>query len=379
MNREQRRVRNRLGALLADPYRKLASIVLAVGLWFFLNSQIHGDLLVTMPLVTVGNQRTVGEVPASRLAIVLPTDRVVQRRFLDGEHVVDTVQVKLSGPRYLIDTLTGEPLDLQISSFLALDWQNRASVEFTAADIQRNLRALQELHIELQPPRITLEVERIDATDLPLSLGVVDLQMDEELAARLRRETAEFSPDVVRVLGPASSLDQLRTRIGKPLRARLRSSGNERQLTAILELAADPELGLRLATTPSMTVQVQPILRVFELELPLDVDDLALPAAMRGQFHPDAKTRMVRIKAGGELRARLVALGEDADRKRLHDWAAAHLRLSIWIPPLEPGAAYGPEIVREARLVLRGPLQTTADRNDFALAETVSVTLRRTP
>jgi hypothetical protein len=203
--------------------------------------------------------------------------------------------------------------------------------------------------------------------------------MDEELAARLRRETAEFSPDVVRVLGPASSLDQLRTRIGKPLRARLRSSGNERQLTAILELAADPELGLRLATTPSMTVQVQPILRVFELELPLDVDDLALPAAMRGQFHPDAKTRMVRIKAGGELRARLVALGEDADRKRLHDWAAAHLRLSIWIPPLEPGAAYGPEIVREARLVLRGPLQTTADRNDFALAETVSVTLRRTP
>jgi hypothetical protein len=379
MNREQRRVRNRLGALLADPYRKLASIVLAVGLWFFLNSQIHGDLLVTMPLVTVGNQRTVGEVPASRLAIVLPTDRVVQRRFLDGEHVVDTVQVKLSGPRYLIDTLTGEPLDLQISSFLALDWQNRASVEFTAADIQRNLRALQELHIELQPPRITLEVERIDATDLPLSLGVVDLQMDEELAARLRRETAEFSPDVVRVLGPASSLDQLRTRIGKPLRARLRSSGNERQLTAILELAADPELGLRLATTPSMTVQVQPILRVFELELPLDVDDLALPAAMRGQFHPDAKTRMVRINAGGELRARLVALGEDADRKRLHDWAAAHLRLSIWIPPLEPGAAYGPEIVREARLVLRGPLQTTADRNDFALAETVSVTLRRTP
>lgn len=126
-----------------------------------------------------------------------------------------------------------------------------------------------------------------------------------------------------------------------------------------------------------MTIRIQPVMRTYELELPLRVDDLALPPDQRGLYVPDALTRLVRIKVAGELRSQLVAFSEAPDKNKLRDWAAAHLRLHVWIPPLEPGIPYGPEIVREARLMLHGPLAGTVDRNDYELAETVSVTLRR--
>ncbi len=379
MRTEQRRARGFFGALVADPYRKLAALALAVGLWFFINAQITNAHSLWISLVAVGTQRAASE-GGDRLAVVLPTDLVVPKRFMDADRPIDRVEVVLSGPRFLIDRIKKEknPLNLEITKFRTLDdWQTRTSIEFTAADI-RGERALQDLDIELRPSRIRLEVQRVDEDRLPLSLEVVDLQEDQ-LGKRLRRETAGFSPETARILGPASGIEQWKARGGKRLRATIKSVGNERQVSASLELVGGAELGLRLAEIPVLTMQVLPQTRVFELELPIVVDDLALAPEQRGQYQPEARSRIVRILAGGALTSTLVSLSEDSDKRRLPEWAAANLRLHVHIPRLEAGAAYGNEIDVQARLLLLGKLQTNVERTECLLDEPVVVKLRKNP
>src|SRR5690606_3876632 len=133
----------------------------------------------------------------------------------------------------------------------------------------------------------------------------------------------------------------------KPLVARVPRVSAQRQISARLELATSKDLELRLAESPTVTIQVVPELQTFQFELPFLVDELALPPAPRGLYRPDAPTRNVRIRAGGQLRTFLRTMENDADRQR---WAAANLRLLVVVPRLEAGASHGQEIVLEAQL-----------------------------
>lgn len=371
-----RRAQSRFGGLFADPYRKLAAVALAIGLWFFLDSQITRDLDRVLRLEATGTALLAGSTASSRLAVQLPTDRVVGLRFLAEEQPVEAVHLRLRGPRYRIDALIDETLDLQVTRFLgAIDWANRKRVEFTIADVQRNTKLLQGVQLTMEPARVVLEVEKIDDRALQLGLDIVDLQVDEQLEPRLRRETAVFSPEIARLLGPASSLAQFPPRGQKPLRARLRGRSNDRVITASLELDAPPELGLRLAETPSLTIQVRPVTQVFDLDLQVHVDDLALPPEQRNQYQPVQPVVRARIRAGGQLQTTLVGLQEP---KRAQ-WAYDYLRLGVFIPPQENGAPHSHEIVREARLFLRGHLHPLVERSECELDQPVSVTLRRQP
>lgn len=371
-----RRPRGWFAALLSDPYRKLAAVALAIGLWFFLDSQITRDLERVLRLEATG-----AGLPAtttgSRLAVQLPTDRVVGVRFRADQQPVEAVQLRLRGPRYRIDALVDETIDLQVTRFLgAIDWANRKQVEFTIADVQRTSKLLQGVQMTLEPVRLILEVEKIDDRALQLGLDLVDLQVDEDLEPRLRLDTAVFSPEVARLLGPASSLAQFPAKGKKPLRARLRARSNDRVITTSLELDAPKELGLRLAEIPSLTIQVRPVTKVFELALPVHVDDLALPPELRNLYKPVQPIIRARIRAGGLLQAKLVAMNDDAARAQ---FALEYLRLGVFVPPPEAGVPHGPEMVRDARLLLRGPLHPQVERSECELDQPVSVTLRRQP
>jgi len=382
---EKRKARKLLGAAFSDPYRILASIALAIGLWFVLNSQVESSVRVTVRLAATSPQRTTAPL-TNQLSIELPTEQVVGRRFFDGDNVIETITIQLNGPRHLIDTIEKDNrdnrVDLQVKRWLRADWTNRKDCEFTAADIERN-KALEGVRIEMDPRLIRLEVEKITDLPLELSTSLVDLQVDdpESLGKRLRLDTATFSPARAVILGPASSITTFQSRApgNRPLKARLKGGGSERQITTILELTAAPELGLRLAETPSMTIQVLPVTEVFELEVPLDVDDLALPADLQGDYQPDpaTRTKVVRIRAGGKFRARLTSLREHNDKSQLGDFALAYLRLTVWIPPPEAGSLPPPEIAREAILVLVGPERFSVDRNECELDQPETITLRK--
>ena len=372
------RMRALLAAIVADPYRKLIALALAFGLWFFINSQIRGTVDRTVSLTWAGST-SAGDVQLNQLLVVLPTDRVIGRRFMDGDREIQSATVILRGPRYRIESLDargGEPLELQITGFTGLDWTNRRDVEFTAADIRPDIR-LQGLDIQLEPKRIRLEVERVDVWELPLTTDDVEIDFpDEETQRRVRLDTAEFQPDSARILGPANAINSIRGPGRKPLLARLRRVGSsERQVSATLELAVGRELGLKLAEPTKVTFQLLPVLETFTFELPLMVDDLSLPPAQRGIYRADEPTRLVRIRVGGQLRLHMMAMGPD-DRQA---WAAANLRLLVVVPRPAAGETMPVELTREARLLVLETAQMTVDPIERLLDEAVAVTLRQKP
>lgn len=362
-------------ALVADPWRKLLAIALAALSWYFVNSRINSETVrPSVPLVTVGEGGAPG-LAIDRVAIALPTDRVVGLRFLDGERVIDKVDVVLKGPRFRIAEIQDQPLDLQITKFLSLDWNGRSGVEFTAADLRRDQFMLKDIRVELRPARIRLDVETIASRSFPLTLDAVEL-VEGPFERRLMRETARFTPEAPEVLGKAFGIDQLGKQGGKRFRATMTSGANDRQASAQIEIM-DSTLGLRFKTQPLLTMQLKPITSPFLLEIPVVVDDIALPVALRGLWQPESKSRTVRILAGGDLRSRLVGLSENVDKSALPDWVSENLRLHVHIQRPSSGTILGPELDLKARLLLLGALHATVDRNECLLDEVVVVKLRR--
>lgn len=364
-----------LAALVADPWRKLAAILLATLLWAFVDSRINQRIQRTLPLAFVGQQQA-GGTPSGVLAVALPTDRVVGVRFLDGERPIDRVDVILSGPRFRVAALEREAFDLQVTRFLALDWRERASAEFTAADLRLDQVLFKDVAVELQPPAIRIEVSAIASAQLPLSLDAVDL-VEGPFAGRWRRETVVFTPARAVVLGKAAEIDALGKRTDKPFRAVLTGGADDRLASAEVVIVDAEKHGIRFATQPLLTVQLRPRTALFELDVPVVVDDRALPEAMRGRWLPEAQSRVVRIQAGGDLRSRLVGLQESVDKTQLGDWVTENLRLHVHLPRPASGVVLGPELDLKARLILLGPLSATVDRNECLLDEVVVVKLRQ--
>ena len=95
-----RQVRARFGMLFADPYRKLAAVALAFGLWFFVNAQVERTSApLTMVLAAVPAQHAK---PAShQVSVELPTDqgcRVEAReRRREGDSFVYDLEIATDG------------------------------------------------------------------------------------------------------------------------------------------------------------------------------------------------------------------------------------------------------------------------------------------
>jgi hypothetical protein len=366
-----------LAAIVADPWRKLAAVLLATMLWAFVDSRINQRIQRTLPLAFVGQQQAAG-MPTGRLAVALPTDRVVGVRFLDGERPIDRADVVLSGPRFRIAALEREAFDLQVTRFLALDWSERGSAEFTAADLRLDQVLFKDVAVELRPPAIRIEVTAVASTPVTLSLDSVEL-VEGPFAGRWRRDTVVFTPARPVVLGKAAEIDALGKRTDKPFRAVLTGGGgaDDRLASAEVVVVDAEKHGIRFATQPLLTVQLRPRTALFELDVPIVVDDRALPEALRGRWSPEAQSRVVRVQAGGDLRSRLVGLQESVDKAQLADWVTENLRLHVHLPRPANGVVLGPELDLKARLILLGPLSATVDRNECLLDEVVVVKLRQ--
>lgn len=367
---ERRRFRAFLAALAADPYRKLAAVALAIGLWFFLHNQITLNQQIRMTLKKSGPNDPPGY--GNVLSVVLPTDSVVGKRFLDGEQPIEHVDITLSGPRYIVEPMANS-LHLQVTG---LDWTNRTNIEFTAADIQRNTRALQQVSIEMKPARVLLEVDSFLYRSVRVDRETVELVAEPALRARLRWDTVQFAPDAVDIRGPASSLARFPDPNKKPFVVRPQVHGYERQITVLVDLAAPEALGLKLTESCTATMQVLPETTIHEVEVPFRVDDLNLPPDLRGKYLPSAPTHIVRIRVGGQLGTQFTIAD---DKQKLQNWVTAHMRLVVWIPPLESVHDYGEVIQRDAVLALYGPLRFSMDQSEYELADALHVTLKRQP
>ncbi|MFN9707148.1 MAG: hypothetical protein ACK595_20325, partial [Planctomycetota bacterium] len=77
----------------------------------------------------------------------------------------------------------------------------------------------------------------------------------------------------------------------------LRTDGADDRLASAEVVIVDAEKhGIRFATQPLLTVQLRPRTALFELEVPIVVDDRALPEALRGRWQPEVQSRIVRVR-----------------------------------------------------------------------------------
>ncbi|MEY4673751.1 MAG: hypothetical protein RL148_1535 [Planctomycetota bacterium] len=379
-NLDTRKRTNLWAALTSDPLRKLAAVLLAVALWFYLDSQVRTSHDFTLPVEVVDVEELRTLPPATgkgRIVVLLPLKSVACRRVANAgnNEPLDAITVTVKGKRHQVQELVRRPLSLQVGPFPESDWRTATGREFSAEELGGD-PLFEELDRSMAPGRVRLELEPTDARTMAMSTDLVELQPSEQaqrtdVLKRLRTDNAKFNPDSVRLSGPRSSLEAFPGQGRKPFRAVLDPAPGSRQVTLKLALnSQDP--ALKLDNQPSLTIDIAPDLREYSLELPVRVDSLSLPKGLGFHYEPRTETMPVRIRAGGQLQSTL----EGLDDQQRSTWARQHLRLSVWIAPRED-QAYGNEILESARLELLGPLSATLDRSNYSLAESVLVALEK--
>ncbi len=381
--RQQRRGKDVLRSLAEDPWRKLMAAALALGLWFMLDQQITESHDVEMRLGVIGiGEQLPQQIGLDELLVNVPTDKVAPAGFVNLNTFEDTPKVSLTfkGPKTSIESLKGDTLKLSVK-LPNVEWDKVDSADFTVADIQLTHRALQDgkVLVSMNPPRARIKIVRVKTTTLQLTPDLVELAFggDERLRARLRDDTFDFMPKTVELFGPARAHEELAARKSeRPLRAQVTAPASARQLTAPVVLQpAFAELGLRLRERCQVTVQLRPEMQTYSFALPVLVDDLSLPAGLRGQYRPEAAAKTVRIKAGGALLSKLVGF-EEGPRA---GWARDNLRLVVWIQPREDDSLYPQKLTAVARLYQVGATRDADSAADYGLDELVTVELQREP
>lgn len=378
MSKDRRRKGVFWNVVADDPYRKLVAVGLAVLLWFFINSRIMDSTDYVLPLRVVDAlDVSSGE---NQLAIALPTDRVVKRRFLDGDREIQNVTVTVSGPRFRIDALKEERLNLAVMTLLNREWSRSGEgedvqiVEFGAADIRRDVRALEEVDIEMSPARVRLEVGIQDNIEFEVRNEHVEFLADG-FRSRLLLETAQFTPSTVRIIGPARSIQKLGARLqqGQPvLQAKLEEV--EPQAPGPLQIIDQADLSVYFEQPASVRVDLLPTRDDYTFELPVVVDDLSLKPEDRGSFQPEEARIPLRISFSGRLRVDVGVIESDEARQR---WAEENLRLVVHLQRPEDGNRFGELLSRPLHLVPIGPLLERTERSEYKIEGARNVTLRR--
>ena len=288
--------------------------------------------------------------------------------------------VTVSGPRFRIDALKEERLNLAVLTLLNREWSRSEEggdvqvVEFGAADIRRDVRALEEVDIAMSPPRVRLEVGIQDNVEFEVGNEHVEF-VAEGFRSRLLLETAQYTPPKVRIIGPARSIQKLAGRLeqGRPiLQARLDEV--EPQASGQLTIVDGPELSLNFLQPASVRVDLLPTRDDYTFELPVVVDDLGLAPADRGKFLPEEPRVPLRVSLSGRRRVDVGVIESDEARQR---WAENNLRLVVHLQRPEDGNRFGDVLSRPLHLVPIGPLLERTERSEYKIEGARNVTLRR--
>lgn len=379
-----RRKRRVWAMIVDDLFRKVVAIGLAVVLWFFIESRIMDSETFTLPL-TVDNQTTVqgSKSDSSQFVVFLPSG-VAKTHFYNGDAIATTIDVKMSGPRYKIDALKNDPLRLKVMTLLGQQWSRDITnendvgggkesdlkvVQISAADIERDIR-YDNIKIELIPSRIRLEVEIQDTITFELNPSRVEFTSQGDLA-RMRTDSATFSPRHMTLVGPAKVLHDLAKR-KQVFRANFRFGPQDNRSTVSLTVIDGPDLGVypEGGVVSQVTVPLKLERKTYPLNLPLLVRDKRLDQTAK--YEPDEKTVPVDVSFAGSLG--LVMGGKDLKSRQL--WATQNLRLEVYLNDLASGSALGPELQLRPWILLEGPLLDRYPNNEYRLEESFVVTVR---
>ncbi|GAB4146164.1 MAG: hypothetical protein Fur0037_14190 [Planctomycetota bacterium] len=385
-------------AIFSDPYRKLASIGLAIVFYFYIDKQVNLSHGFDVTLVTVdeASPSAAAKNRADILQVVVPTSKVTVLGFRDaGSDTPLTnrrIRLEVRGRKYAVEAVKRRTQPFVVGPFPSVDWDRTTGFDFTAADIAPD-NLLQEVAISLDPPRVHIDL--LQNSELPvtpsldqIAIDWVDRGDEARLKDRLRRETAVFSREKIRIRGPTAELQELRSGGRKPFRAALRARNEDREVEGTVTLNTGPTTHLSMDEGVTVRIQVRADPQAFTLDIPILVDDRSLPPRLRGRYWPDIEPKQgleganparpdlyqsmtVEVNVSGMLLSRL----RQFEKQQLAAWAAEHFRLRFWIPPPtnDEEAPQLPPV--EARLEFLGPQASLYDQGDFTLAKTVALPL----
>lgn len=298
----QSRARLLLSRLCSDPWRKGTSIVLAVLLWYFLDSRLTKETTLICELHVVDSEKNAVTDPTGPDRAVLDF-RLSTREYssmgfraVPGDTTITEVVLHFRGPDHLIDSIKPSK-----EKFHVRDIEARAGntfFEFDRSMIQGPRDLVQAL-VKMEPSRVALDVEKNDVR--PINLSAEDLKVlvppdttgngDTPYYSRLLLEKATFKPASVTLFGTQSDLAKFPDK--QMFELDLRKRGNEfngieikgkLRLLTIKDQDGNP-IPVGCAAVPDITIPLRPKYEHIGLYVPVTVD-LKSTNYKEGDFQP---------------------------------------------------------------------------------------------
>jgi hypothetical protein len=331
-------------SLVADPWRKLAAIGLAVVLWLYLDSQVTERIeLELRPRATdpVESSFPADASAGVTLHVLLPRQRFTVKEFRDivtGQKI-EQIRLAFQGPKAQIArleedtagfTIAPDPGELdRIQDYFEFDERrvrarNPEFQKYLVGMTPRVVRAIVETRKSLQ---VVLDPERIMEL-LP------DPNVDSSFAQRFQETAVTFKPTSVTLSGPEARLDEV-VQSKQPLfEADLSRFARTTDSQVTLNLNLRPKLveaGIEMHPwAPEATWRLVPSYTKEQVEVLVQLDALAVPEPLRAQIAYAPKSMPITLSIGPNLRAAIDAF--TAASGTLEDWARQNLRLRVVVP-----------------------------------------------
>ena len=330
-----------LWGVFSDPWRKIASIALALLLWYWLNSQIARQEWVSIPVGTDAKQVT-----GDHVAVRLNSVQYAIDQILDGESLkplaAGKVRLKLGGTQQEVEQFKK---GLRVFRVELSDGDVTTEAEVPSAIFRlRNLRhrhdpEYEALLREMEPESVRVTLVRLKQRDMPLSATNVELEgVTDELKSRIKKET--FNPPTVQLRGPERELDRL-SDTEKLFRVAIDARAVGKDTSTVRKaLSLRPELAARrivLQGEPTVTFAIEPVRTRFLLKsvpVVLDTRFLEDGSAKKVQLQP--ATWDIEIGASGRLLSELTIFrrfGEDEPHEVRAEWCREHARFHVFLRP----------------------------------------------
>jgi len=219
----------------SDIGMRVLSVVLAVGLWIFVNAGERGSVESLA-------------VPISYAA--LPAGMVIVN------HPPTQVNIEVTGPRTLLSLLDPERLALKIDPASLASGQSEFKIYPSMFNVGRNTSVT-----SISPDSISLDIDRLVTRDVPVHLRVQD-----NVAPGYAISSVDITPPSVTVAGPSRYVSPLTSVTTEPFNLKGLTSDVSRSVEIV---APDPSLGL---STGHVDARVNVAEAIVDRELRSDVE-----------------------------------------------------------------------------------------------------------
>ncbi len=364
-----------VNSIFSDPWRKLASLGLAILLWQFLDNLVTKTAVVTPKLHTTGNTQTVEQ--SRHMYIYVQESKFTLDGFYDAQTdlAVKQVKITLRGATHLVEDF-GENRGFSVESAFKRMPEDSTAFEFELEDVLCSNQRFQGLLFSMEPKSVRVRLDKNEEISIVLGTSTVRFMPTGKIAnfhEVVDLENAKYTTGNILFSGRSTVIRELENMTTPFVVDFDDISGNISKTSARGKVRLAPSSKGRfeeLHQTPgdiSVTVPIRPQFIEFSFkDIPILIDEVALPPNLRGKFSIDMTSGRVEIKAINRLVSEWSGLRDDAAKKQ---WILDHgVRLLAQIP-----ADFKDKTNIVTRLVIPG--NDFVEETDYQVTYTDSVTV----